>query len=54
MSELWHNPEKFHTCIYNDPFHSGYQITGTLANSEDPDKMTHKVPFPQGKDKYNL
>ena len=38
-------------------FHSGYQFTGTLANSEDSDESTHttdqdevshKAPFHQG------
>ena len=47
MRELWHNPEKFHTCIYNNPFHFGYRITGTLANSDDPDKMLQKAAFCQ-------
>ena len=29
-------------------FHSGYQLTGTLANSEDPDEMPHQVAFHPG------
>ena len=30
------------------PFHSGYLQTGTLANSEDPDKIPHNAAFHQG------
>ena len=31
-----------------NPFCSGYQQTGTLANSEDPEEMVHSVAFHQG------
>ena len=30
------------------PFHSGYQLTGTMANSEDQDAMSHCAAFYQG------
>ena len=30
------------------PFHSGYLQSGTLANSEDQDEMTHNAAFHQG------
>ena len=29
-------------------FHSGYQLTSTMANSEDRDEMPHKAVFYQG------
>ena len=29
-------------------FHSEFQLTGTLANSEDPDEMPHKAAFHLG------
>ena len=31
--------------ILFNPFHSRFQSTGTLANSEDPDEMPHKAAF---------
>ena len=31
-----------------NPFHSGYRLTGTLVNSEDPDEMPHLAAFHQG------
>ena len=31
-----------------NPFHSGYWLTGTLANSENPDEMPHKAALHQG------
>ena len=31
-----------------NPFHFGYQQTGTLANNEDPDEMPHNAAFYQG------
>ena len=34
------------TCV--NPFHSGYQPIGTLANSKEPDEMPHKAAFHQG------
>ena len=34
--------------VRQQSFHSGYQYTGTLANSDDPDEMLHKVEFHQG------
>ena len=35
------------TWVFN-PFNSGYQLTGTLANSEDQDEMLLNVTFHQG------
>ena len=32
----------------SNPFHSWYQWTGTLANSEDLDEMPHKATFHEG------
>ena len=31
-----------------NPFHSGYLLTGILANSEDPEEMSHNTAFHQG------
>ena len=31
-----------------NPFHTGYQQTGTLVNSDDPGELLHKVVFHQG------
>ena len=31
-------------CIFH-PFHSGYRLTGSLANIEDPDEMPHDAAF---------
>ena len=36
-----------HLKIFNH-FHSGYWLTSTLANSEDPDEMLHNAAFHQG------
>ena len=37
------------SCTVTDPFHSVYQGTVTLANSEDPDELLHYAAFHLGR-----
>ena len=36
------------THTHTQPLHIGNRLTGTLANSEDPDEIQHYAAFPQG------
>ena len=44
----WISPEFSSRKSVFYPFHSGYQLTGTLVKSEDPDEMPHNAIFHQG------
>ena len=40
-------PKKYRLCKFN-PFGNVNPLTGTIANSEDPDEMQHNAAFHQG------